>query len=116
MYKGADIAIVASLSRALLQLPVYDFVKRSSFVENSSSEHFKQRIGTAFLSGMVVTMMLYPLDTIKRSMQTNGGRGFLTLYSSSFDCAKKLYSSNGFAGLYKGAHLCLLTSIIQAYA
>jgi len=68
LYKGAEIAVVASLARALLQLPVYDFVKRSSLVENSTSEHFKQRIGTALISGLAVTMILYPLDTIKRSM------------------------------------------------
>ena len=68
LYKGAEIAVVASFARALLQLPVYDFVKRSSIIESSTSEHFKQRIGTALISGLAVTMILYPLDTIKRSM------------------------------------------------
>jgi len=38
------------------------------------------------LSGLLVTLLLYPLDTVKRSLQTNGGRGFLSIYSGSIDC------------------------------
>ena len=105
-------AVVASLARAILQLPVYEVVKRQKLL----SENFSQKIGSAMLSGLLVTLLLYPLDTIKRSMQTNGGRGFLSIYTNSIDCAKKMTKQGGIVGFYRGAHLCLLTSVVSAYA
>lgn len=68
------------------------------------------------LSGLLVTLLLYPLDTIKRSLQVNGGRGFLSIYANSVDCANKMTKQSGILGFYRGAHLCLLTSVWSAYA
>ena len=42
------------------------------------------------LSGALVTMILYPLDTIKKTVQTNGGRGFLNSFTDTKDCLMKL--------------------------
>lgn len=42
------------------------------------------------ISGTIVTLMFYPLDTIKKTLQTNGGRGFLNNYSTTLDCIMKL--------------------------
>lgn len=63
------------------------------------------------ISGMLISLMLYPLDTAKRCMQVNGGRGFLQAYKSSFDCVTKL----GAAKMYRGVHLYLMTSILASY-
>lgn len=110
-YKGAEVAIATSLLRATFQLPVYELVKRQNWIE----QNFSAKIGSALISGLLVTTLLYPLDTVKRSLQTNGGRGFLSIYSGSIDCAQKIAKQGGLKQFYRGAHLCLLTSIISAY-
>lgn len=67
------------------------------------------------ISGILVTMILYPLDTIKRTIQTNGGRGFKNSYVDSLDCLYKIYDNIGRAGLYRGSLLYLTTAVLSSY-
>ncbi len=67
------------------------------------------------ISGIIVTLILYPLDTVKRTMQTNGGRGFKTSYLNSVDCLYKIHDHIGTAGLYRGSLLYLITAVLSSY-
>jgi hypothetical protein len=65
LYKGVEVAILSSLVKATLTLPVYDLVKRMS-PHSEGESTFMTRIGSSMLSGALISTLLYPLDTIKR--------------------------------------------------
>lgn len=81
LYKGVEFALFAAMVRAVFQLPVYDMVKWSSNKAGLDNPDgalgtFSQRLGAAFVSGTLLSCLLYPLDTFKRNAQLNGGIGF----------------------------------------
>lgn len=74
------------------------------------------RVGYSLLSGLLVSSLLYPFDTAKRSMQMNGGRGSLNSYKSSIECLFKLPKQIGLKGMYRGYPLYLTSSVLLAFA
>jgi hypothetical protein len=58
-------------------------VKKMEPTDDSEFAKFQQRMGTAMLSSLLMTTFLYPLDTLKKTMQTNGGRGFHNSYTTN---------------------------------
>lgn len=69
LYKGYQLAILSSVLRGALSLPVYDTFKRMTDSSNESTgflANFNQRIGASFISSMLISLLLYPLDTMKR--------------------------------------------------
>ena len=108
LFKGIEVAAFAAVLRSCFQLPVYELVKRFEPSDNK----FAQRVGSAMVSGMLMGLFLYPFDTMKRSLQLNGGRGFMTLYKSPVDCITKFSASP--AMIWRGAPLYLLTSSLAS--
>ena len=110
LYKGVEYAVASSVLRAMLTLPAYDLVKSMDLgANNTSVGAFQQRIGTAMCSGLLISLLLYPLDTLKRSAQLEGGLGFKKLYSSQFEMAKTLPGELGVRGLYRGVPVFMLS-------
>jgi hypothetical protein len=62
LYKGVEVAILSSLIKATLTLPVYDVIRRMS----SDDSTIMTRIGSSMISGALISTLLYPLDTVKR--------------------------------------------------
>lgn len=56
--------------RGCLTLPIYDSVKRTYSSDQGSGivAKFNQRMGAAFISSVLISLLLYPLDTIKRCL------------------------------------------------
>ena len=67
------------------------------------------------VAGTLMTLIVYPLDTMKKTAQVNGGRGFLNNYSKLPELAVRLPQNLGLRGMYRGWHLFLLTSVISSY-
>jgi Mitochondrial carrier protein len=63
---------------------------------------------------MLISLLLYPLDTAKRLLQLNGGRGSLAQYRSTLDVFTKTAATP--AAFYRGAHLFFLKELICAFA
>mmetsp|Transcript_13305 Transcript_13305/g.22596 ORF Transcript_13305/g.22596 Transcript_13305/m.22596 type:complete len:99 (+) Transcript_13305:772-1068(+) len=64
---------------------------------------FYQKVGVSFGASFALSLFLYPLDTIKRNMQLNGGRGFQKNFNSYQQCFSYLIESRmGARGLYAG--------------
>jgi len=83
LYKGLELSIAASAIRSLLALPLYDAVRNQS----SSFSHFGfDKIGVSMFTSLIMSLLVYPLDTAKRCMQLNGARGHFSLYKGSVDC------------------------------
>jgi hypothetical protein len=112
LYKGAEIAFASAVGKQMLQLPVYSVVK--DFSDKSESK-FQRVLGASMLSSTLVSLLIYPLDTLKKTAQTNGGRGFMGNFSSSWDVCTKLPGQLGLMGMYRGAHLYFLSNLVSAF-
>ncbi|KAL1137815.1 hypothetical protein AAG570_009511 [Ranatra chinensis] len=76
----------------------------------ANNDYFKIEKGylnsliASLIGGVIVTVVMNPLDVISNRLYNQGvdssGRGLL--YSSYMDCVKKMYKTEGIAGLYKG--------------
>ena len=65
LFKGAEIAVASAVIRSMLQLPIYSVVKRA--MPQDDSNRFSQRLGTSMVAGSLITMIVYPLDTMKKT-------------------------------------------------
>ena len=61
------------------------------------------------ISGTLISLLLYPLDTMKRAAQLDGGLGFKKLYSGPLQLVQQLPKDIGFTGLYRGASMFTLS-------
>ena len=68
------------------------------------------------VTGLLLSLLLYPLDTMKRTAQLSGAIGTRKMYWSSMELMKKLPSDIGLNGLYRGAPMFLVSSTLYAFA
>ncbi|KAL6045305.1 Oxoglutarate/malate translocator protein [Balamuthia mandrillaris] len=54
------------------------------------------------ISGMAAQTIMYPGDTVRRRMITNGLAGQERVYRNSWDCIMTMVTREGFLSLYKG--------------
>ena len=81
LYKGVEVAATASAIRCMATLPLYDMLrsqKSSSFDFGIPQlKNFNEKMGIAFFSSFIMSLFLYPFDTVKKNLQLNGARGHL---------------------------------------
>ena len=120
IYKGYELCVASSVARAAMTLPLYDAMKgegvQNAIGSNGMLSNIYSKIGVSLASSLVLSLILYPLDTAKRCMQLNGARGHHKLYESSFDCLSKLMRTGGLPTLYRGVHLFALKELLTAFA
>ena len=79
LYKGFELAIATSLLRASFTLPIYDTLRHTGYFNKREKEtlmgNFLSKLGPSFITSILLSTLMYPLDTLKRCMQLNGGRG-----------------------------------------
>jgi hypothetical protein len=114
MYKGATFALLSSFLRSGLTIPVFDTVSRLRTGHESYMDRFLQRVGVSMLSGTLISVLLYPLDTLKRLAQLNGGRAAMKLYASEALLLAK-QREMGFLSLYKGVGPYLTSQVLMSY-
>ena len=94
LYKGVEINTGAAYLRACLTLPLMDFVRsqdsslRKASETNSLVKSVYEKIGIAFIVSSMLSLTLYPFDTIKRHMQLSGGHGMSNQHKSNMDAFK----------------------------
>jgi hypothetical protein len=117
LYKGVGVTLFSSVLRGTITLPVYDLLK-SRKVEESSGylSTFWDRLGPSFMSSLIISVILYPFDTVKRCLQLNGGRGQMSLYRGAPDAFSKIFANYGFSAFYRGVHIFAIKELIQAFA
>jgi len=107
LYKGFWISCVGIVPYLALSLSTYDLLKPFLFDINlmeseSIGSVVLNYLGAGTIAGMTAQILTYPLDTIRRRMQLNGGHGLQKAYRSSFDCLKKIVMTEGVKGFYRG--------------
>ena len=117
--KGVEISIVASALRTGLALPIYSVLQSNQIQKSASSNsytgNFYKKMGVSFMSSMVLSLVLYPLDTAKRAMQLSGSRGYHHHFKSSTECMMTISTKFGFKALYSGVPLFFVKELLTAF-
>lgn len=66
------------------------------------------------LSGTLISIVTYPIDTLKRIAQLNGGRAALKLYKSDVEIAMRAREL-GLSSMYRGIGPYTLSQILMSY-
>lgn len=89
------------------------YIAKEFLANNSYYQIEKGLLNTtvaSILGGVVVAIFMGPLDVISTRLYNqaydNHGRGLI--YSGYFDCMKKIWKTEGFAGFYKGIVPCFM--------
>lgn len=120
LFKGVEFAVASSILRAMFQLPVYDVVKWSANKAgadnlDTSLGQFTQRVGASLITAILLSAVLYPLDTFKRNAQLNGGMGYRQAFTNFVDCTDYVFKEQrGNAGLYRGCSTFFVSQIFIA--
>jgi solute carrier family 25 phosphate transporter 23/24/25/41 len=68
--------------------------------DGSSALYWKLASGAA--AGLVAQSLMYPGDTLRRRMQTNGIGGESRTYTSTWHCCRVIMRKEGIQGFYRG--------------
>ena len=74
--------------------------------------HRQVRAVMSSLIVLIVVLVTYPVDLLRRRMQLQGAGGAPRLYSGPVDAVRKIVKQEGFRGLYvpnRQRQLCFLT-------
>ena len=63
---------------------------------------------------MLSHSLVFPGDTVRRQMQTNGNGGAPRIYKNSFDAFRKIYQREGIKGYYRGLETAVIRTIPSA--
>ena len=68
-------------------------------------------VAIGWSSGLLASLVCYPLDTVKRQLMLDGGVGFAGKYDGRIvNCVSCLYKEAGLAAFYRGCFLNALKS------
>jgi len=101
LYQGFNISVVGIIFYRAAYFGGFDTAK-SALLKDPKKATFWQNWAIAQVVTTVAGIISYPFDTIRRRMMMQAGRGEI-LYTSSFDCAKKLMAKEGPGAFFKGA-------------
>ena len=103
---GIEAAWMRHIVYSGIRVVAYEFLRDNVFKRNPDGSYpiYKSAAG-AIISGGFGQFIASPTDFVKVQMQVEGLRmikGEQRLYSSTFNCVKKLYGEYGFFGMWKG--------------
>lgn len=120
VYSGSTVAFFSLLPTTLLMLPIYDSLcyvnkRQNQQQENSPAGFVTQKLGAASIASVIVMMLLYPLDTITKSVMVIGSRGYTGYEKGLMNCVNTIHKTFGIRGFYRGMHLALLKVVPSVY-
>jgi len=101
LYQGFNISVAGIIVYRAAYFGGFDTAK-SILLKNPKNASFWQNWAIAQVVTTFAGIISYPFDTIRRRMMMQAGRGEI-LYTSSFDCARKLFHKEGMNAFFKGA-------------
>ncbi len=101
LYKGFGISVAGIFVYRAFYFGGYDAGKKILFHGDERNIPLWKR----FIFAQIVTssseILSYPFDTVRRRLMMQSGRKEI-IYSSTMDCAQKIYNNEGFVGFFKG--------------
>jgi solute carrier family 25 (adenine nucleotide translocator) protein 4/5/6/31 len=101
VYQGFNISVAGIIVYRAAYFGGFDTAK-SLLVRNPKKASFWQNWAIAQVVTTGAGIISYPFDTVRRRMMMQAGRGEV-LYTSSFDCFRKLAAAEGHRAFFKGA-------------
>jgi len=99
LYQGFVVSVYGIFVYRACYFGGYDTLKKMVMTD-------KTGFLTKFMIAQVVTsfsgIVSYPLDTVRRRLMMQSGRGEL-LYTGTIDCTRKIFAKEGMKGFFKGA-------------
>jgi solute carrier family 25 (adenine nucleotide translocator) protein 4/5/6/31 len=101
LYRGFFISVIGIIAYRASYFGMFDTGKAMLFPNPKQANIFAM---WAFAQFVTVTAGIasYPLDTVRRRLMMQSGRGDI-LYSGTIDCFKKIYKNEGGRAFFKGA-------------
>lgn len=117
LYKGIGITLCSGVPYVALQMSLYQIYQNVIFgtLQNFEKNNLIIKLLCGSLTGMTAQAVVFPGDTLKRRMQTNGIGGEKKKYKNTWDAAKSIWKNEGrLRGFYKGLGPCMIKSIPSA--
>lgn len=105
-YRGLLVSLLEIMPYTALSMGGYEYFKRLV-----PSDDPLRKFGIGWASGLVGSLVCYPLDTVKRQLMLDGSLGFQSKYSGSIStCMTVLYREEGVRAFYRGGLLNAIKS------
>jgi len=103
-YRGLVPSLIGIMPYAAVDLAVYDVLKTLYASRMQHDPGVLTLLCCGAISSTSGQLVSYPLDLVRRRLQVQGiaGYGRLEEYSGGMDVLRKVYTKEGFFGLYKG--------------
>jgi len=101
LYQGFNVSVAGIIMYRAAYFGGFDTAK-SILLKDPKKAKFWQNWAIAQVVTTGAGIISYPFDTVRRRMMMQAGRGEI-LYTSSFDCARKLYAKEGMGSFFRGA-------------
>jgi len=102
LYKGLAPTLIAGIPYVGLEMTFYELFKRVLIPEGSDSHDTLKKLASGALAGLFAETIVFPGDTVRKRMQTNGIGGNAPVYKSTLHCFKKIWKNEGARGFYRG--------------
>jgi len=97
-YRGLGLTLMNVLPYSGITFSVYNICRDKFEMDNLSS---------GAISGMITGTLTFPIDTVRRSLQTSGS-SHMTKYNGFADATISLYKQGGISRLFNGAGINIL--------
>jgi solute carrier family 25 (adenine nucleotide translocator) protein 4/5/6/31 len=101
LYQGFNVSVAGIIVYRAAYFGGFDTAK-SMLLKDPKKAKFWQNWAIAQVVTTLAGIVSYPFDTVRRRMMMQAGRGEI-LYTSSFDCTRKLFAKEGTGAFFRGA-------------
>lgn len=101
LYRGFLISVIGIIAYRASYFGMFDTGK-AMFFPNPKQANIFAMWGFAQFVTVTAGIASYPLDTVRRRLMMQSGRGDI-LYSGTIDCFKKIYNNEGGKAFFKGS-------------
>jgi len=112
IYQGLGATIIRDVPANGLYFGIYELARRSMAGTGKRVEDLSatKLLTAGGIAGMSYWALIYPADVIKSKMQSDSLMPSERKYKSFFDCWRKVVSSEGMRGLFRGFAPCMVRS------
>ena len=110
LYNGYPVSLIFGTPYVGIQMTAFALLKRAMPVDPVTGKmDIIYKLLSGSLAGLTAQTLIFPGDTLRRRLQTDGAGGTPTKYKNFVDCMKKVVAADGIQGLYRG----LVTNVVR---
>ena len=102
LYGGSRLSVFGFGLYNAITFTIYPIYKKKFDEYITEDSYYTKKLLCGGMSGITSITITYPTDLIRRRLQLQGFDNAVPKYSGVFDCARKIFKKDLFAGFYKG--------------